>query len=320
MPPIKVFVTGASGFVGEALVYRLLQQKDRLTIAGVRGKSRLKGSCPLVHFDLASTEDLPLLGDVDVIVHAAARVHVMKEASDDPLTAFRAINVDGTLRLARHAAESGVKRFIFVSSIKVNGDSTELNRPFTADDIPAPTDPYGVSKHEAEEGLKNISVETGMDVVIIRPPLVYGPGVKANFLSMLRLLDRGVPMPFGSLANRRSLIALPNLVDLLAICVDHPEARNQTFLASDGEDLSTPMLLKRLAHALGKKARLISVPGWLLLGVARLTGKQAVAHRVCGSLQVDIAKTRRQLGWIPPVSVEQALNQTASDYLEKHRT
>lgn len=319
MPPIKVLVTGASGFVGEALVLRLLQQKNIFPIAGVRGKSRLMGSCTLLHLDLAITGDLPPLSDVDVIVHAAARVHVMDEASDDPLTAFRAINVDGTLRLARHAANSGVKRFVFVSSIKVNGDSTAPNRPFTADDIPSPTDPYGVSKHEAEEGLKRLNLETGMDVVIIRPPLVYGPGVKANFLSMLRWLDKGVPMPFGSLANQRSLIALPNLVDLLAICIDHPEARNQTFLASDGDDVSTPILLKRLAQALGKKARLIPVPVWLLLAVARLMGKQAVAQRVCGSLQVDIDKTRELLGWTPPFSVDQALIQTAGDYLKKHR-
>jgi nucleoside-diphosphate-sugar epimerase len=309
-------VTGASGFVGEALVFRLLVDKKFAPIAAARGATRLLGLCPVVPFDLNDPKVLPALNDVRVVVHAAARVHVMNETATDALAEFRKVNVVGTLRLAKRAAESGVKRFIFISSIKVNGEGTLLGKPFRADDAPAPVDPYGVSKHEAEQALRQLARETDMEVVIIRPPLVYGPGVKANFFSMLRWLNKGVPLPLGAIQNSRSLVAIGNLVDLIVTCIDHPAAASQTFLVSDGEDLSTPQMLRRLASALGKKARLLPLPEWLLTLAASILGKQAVAQRICGSLQVDIGKNREFLGWTPPINVDKAMSQTAGHYLD----
>lgn len=317
MSAIRVVVTGASGFVGEAVVFRLLRDRKFIPVAAVRGSTRLSGLCSVLPLNLDDIEHFPSLAGVQVVVHAAARVHVMNEVSQDPLLAFRQINVEGTLALARHAAAEKVKRFIFISSIKVNGDSTVANKPFKADDVPAPTDPYGVSKHEAEEGLKQIGQETGMEVVIIRPPLVYGPGVKANFMSLMNWLNKGVPLPFGALANQRSLVAIGNLVDLITVCIDHPRAAQQTFLVSDGKELSTTELLRLLAHSLGKTARLLPLPTWMLKGIAAALGRRAVAQRLCGSLQVDISKTHERLGWVPPVNVDQAMLQTACAYLDK---
>jgi len=317
MKASKVVVTGAGGFVGEALIGRLLLDGEFLPIAAARGTTRLADRCPVVSLDLSEPDVMPSLDGVQAVVHAAARVHVMNETATDALAMFRRINVDGTLRLARHAAESGVRRFIFISSIKVNGESTVAGHPFTADSVPAPVDPYGVSKYEAEEGLKKLSIETGMEVVIIRPPLVYGPGVKANFLSMMRWLNKGLPLPLGSIGNRRSLVAIGNLVDLIVTCIEHPAAANQTFLVSDGEDLSTTQLLRYLARALGKKPLLMPVPQWLLTLVASVLGRQAVAQRICGSLQVNIEKNRDVLGWTPPVTVDKAMLQTARYYLDE---
>ncbi|WP_150782868.1 NAD-dependent epimerase/dehydratase family protein, partial [Pseudomonas fluorescens] len=218
----------------EALVFRLLRDKEFTPVATLRTSSRLQGLCPTVSFDLTRANTLPALSDIQVVVHAAARVHVMNEAATGALQEFRRINVQGTMALARHAAASGVKRFIFVSSIKVNGESTQPGRPFTADDLPAPGDPYALSKYEAEEELKRLSCTTGMELVIVRPPLVYGPGVKANFLSMMQWVQRGVPLPLGAIDNKRSLVSIGNLVDLLVTCVDHPAAAGHTFLVSDG--------------------------------------------------------------------------------------
>lgn len=313
----KVLVTGASGFVGEALMFRLLVDKKFTAIAAARGITRLNGLCPVELFDLTSAKALPSLNAVQVVIHTAARVHVMNETAVDALSEFRKVNVQGTLRLAQHAAESGVKRFVFISSIKVNGESTAPGKPFKADDQPNPQDPYGVSKHEAEEALKQLGHDTGMEVVIIRPPLVYGPGVKANFLSMLSWLNKGIPLPLGAIRNRRSLVAIGNLVSFIVTCIDHPAAANQTFLVSDGEDLSTTQLLRRLSTVLGKPARLIPLPEWLLKLAASAMGKQAVVQRICGSLQVDINKNRELLGWTPPVNLDKAMRQTADHYLEK---
>ena len=257
------------------------------------------------------------MGGISTVVHCAARVHVMDDDAADPLREFRRINVDGTLRLATQAAEAGVRRFVFISSIKVNGESTVLGRPFTAQQAPAPIDPYGVSKWEAEQLLRKLSAETAMEVVIIRPVLVYGPGVKANFLNMMRWLYKGVPLPLGAIHNKRSLVALDNLVDLIVTCIDHPKAANQTFLVSDGEDLSTTELLRRMSQALGKRPRLLPVPAWMLETAANVVGKQSIAQRLCGSLQVDISHTRERLGWTPPVSVDAALRKTAQHFLEQ---
>ncbi|WP_454876740.1 UDP-glucose 4-epimerase family protein [Pseudomonas farris] len=314
----KVLVTGASGFVGEALVFRLLVDKKFIPIAAARGATRLHGLCPVVPFDLTHAKVLPALDDVQVVIHAAARVHVMNETAGDALAEFRKVNVEGTLKLAQCAAASGVKRFIFISSIKVNGESTLPGKPFKADDHPNPLDPYGVSKYEAEEALKQLGHDTGMEVVIIRPPLVYGPGVKANFLNMMSWLNRGTPLPLGSIRNQRSLVAIGNLVSLIVTCIDHPSAANQIFLASDGEDLSTTQLLRRLSKGLGKHARLLPLPEWLLKLAASTLGKQAFAQRICGSLQVDISKNRELLGWTPPINMDKAMRQTAGHYLEKH--
>lgn len=262
------------------------------------------------------TDWLGALNGASVVVHAAARVHVMTDTADDPLIEFRRANVGGTLKLARQAASAGVNRFVFVSSIKVNGEQTPFGQRYTSNDAPKPSDPYGISKCEAEDGLRRIATETGMEVVIIRPVLVYGPGVKGNFLSMMRWLHKGIPLPMGALNNLRSFVALDNLVDLIVTCLQHPAAANQTFLVSDGEDLSTTELLKRTAFAMGIEARLIPVPATVIQTGAWLLGKRKIAQRLCGSLQVDIGKTRELLGWTPLVTVDQALKKTAEYFLQ----
>ena len=261
----------------------------------------------------ADTDWSAALQGVEVVLHAAARAHIMRDEALDPLAEYRRVNVAGTLNLARQAAAAGVRRFVFVSSIKVNGESTQPGRPFTADDAPAPEDAYGMSKAEAEAGLWEMARATGMELVIVRPVLVYGPGVKGNLASMMRWVRRGLPLPLGAvIGNRRSLVALDNLVDLLAVCAVHPKAANQVFLASDGEDASTARLLRLMAMAAQRPARLLPVPVALLQWGARLLGKQAVAQRLLGSLQVDIQKNRDVLGWQPPVP-EQAAWQKMKD-------
>lgn len=315
----NVLLTGATGFVGRALVARLLTDNVLLT-AAVRKKATVLGKQAkqvVVPELTAQTEWQSALAGQDVVIHSAARVHVMNDQSADPLAEFRNVNVEGTLNLARQAAAAGVKRFIFISSIKVNGEGTAPGRPYTASDTPVPQDPYGISKMEAEEGLRLIAQETGMGVVIIRPVLVYGPGVKANFRSMMNWMNKGVPLPLGAINNRRSLVSLDNLVDLIVTCIDHPAAANQTFLVSDDEDLSTTEMLRRMARALGKPARLIPVPSaWLESGAA-LLGKRAVAQRLCGSLQVDTSHTRETLNWTPPVSVDEGFRATAAAFLNE---
>lgn len=315
--PHSIFLTGSTGFVGGAVLRRLVVEGSAVTVALRQEPSAMAEGVNVVRFDAFETTSwVQTLSEIDVVIHSAARVHVMSDVEADPLSAFRKVNVDGTLNLARQAAEAGVKRFIFVSSIKVNGEGTPPGHPYTADDVPAPADSYGVSKMEAEQGLHEIASRTGMEVVIIRPVLVYGPGVRANFLNMMRWLDKQVPLPFGSIRNSRSLVALDNLVDLIVASIHHPAAANQTFLVSDGEDLSTTQLLSRMARALGKKPRLLPVPSWLLKAAANLLGKRSLSQRLCGSLQVDITKTRELLQWEPPVSVDVGLKMTAVHYME----
>jgi len=313
---MTVLVTGASGFVGGAVVARLHANGTSVRTASRAPLDLVPGIEQLRVGDLAASTDWgTALRGVDAVVHAAARVHVMHDVAADPLAEFRRVNVAGTVRLAREAARAGVKRFVFVSSIKVSGEGTRPGRPFRADDEPDPVDPYGVSKREAEDELRLVARETGLEVAIVRPVLVYGPGVKGNFHSMMRWLHRGVPLPLGAVHNRRSLVALDNLVDLLVTTLVHPAAANRTFLVSDGEDLSTTELLRRTATALGTRARLLPVPAPLLQGAARVAGRRAVADRLCGNLQVDITPTRELLGWTPSVAIDTALERAARHFL-----
>lgn len=315
----RVLLTGASGFIGTA-VQALLLNDPRYTVHSAYRQVPEVSSARLKIFQVSglepNTDWLVALDGVGVVVHCAARVHVMDELEADPLEAFRRVNVQGTLRLAEQAAQAGVRRFIFLSSIKVNGESTVPGGSFTSDDVPAPLDPYGISKLEAEQALRALSARTGMEVVIIRPVLVYGPGVKANFRSMMAWLSRGVPLPFGTIYNKRSLVALDNLVDLIGTCIDHPSAANQVFLVSDDQDLSTSELLRLMARALGRPARLLPLPVWLMSSAAQLLGKKAISQRLCGSLQVDIKKTKALLDWKPVISVSGALEKTAKYFLE----
>ena len=311
---MAVLVTGANGFVGSAFCSEALARD--LT---VRGVSRSPVDLPMRVENLVvgsfdcNTVWRESLAGCDAVVHLAARAHVMQEAAKDPLAEFRRVNVQGTLNLAWQAATAGVRRFVFISSIGVNGAET-FQRPFTAQDVAAPHSPYAVSKYEAELGLQTLAAETGLEVVIIRPPLVYGPSAPGNFGSLMRWLQRGVPLPLGAIHNQRSLVALDNLVDLIMLCLTHPAAANQTFLVSDGENVSTSELLRRMGQAMGRPARLLPVPeSWLKLAAA-MVGKPDVAQRLCGSLQVDISKTRELLGWVPPVSLDEGLRRAAAGH------
>ncbi len=316
-----ILLTGASGFVGRAVLASLIQSRFVRVALRRSDAAGIPEGVDVFEASLSPDQDwIKALSGVSSVIHCAARVHVMNEEATDPLAEFRRVNVDGTLRLARQAAEAGVKRFVFVSSIKVNGELSQPGQPFTADQIPAPGDPYGISKCEAEVGLRALSEETVMEVVVIRPPLVYGPGVKANFLAMMRWLQRGVPLPLGDVTeNRRSLVYLDNLADLIVTCVDHPAAANQTFLVSDDEDLSTAALLRRMAKALGRPARLIPVPVGLITLGAKLIGRSGIAQRLCGSLQLDIGKTKAMLDWMPPISVDEGLRRTAAHWIESQQ-
>lgn len=309
---MKVLITGASGFVGSKCAENLGNNHAiRLVARAVKDDARNSNSVVIPSIDKNTDWGVHLLG-IEIVIHCAARVHVMQDDAQDPLAAFREVNVEGTVNLARQAAEAGVKHFIFLSSIKVNGEWTSAGSAFSSQDKPNPQDPYAVSKFEAEEALKKVCTETGMEYVIIRPPLVYGPGVKANFRSMLKWLSKGVPLPLGSIKhNKRSLVYLDNLVDLIQVCIEHPAAANQTFLVSDDENVSTVELLQRTSSALGKKVCLLPVPLGLFDLVGKLLGKGDVGQRLSGSLQVDISHTKNTLNWKPPYSMEYGLKQTA---------
>ena len=309
MSPDTILITGASGFIGGAVLAHL-----RDAGRPVRGTARRPAPGLELAPPLDPTADwTPLLAGVDAVVHCAARVHVLRERSPDPLADFRRVNRDGTVLLAQQAAAAGVRRFVFISSIAVNGRTTPPGRSFTAADPPAPEDPYGVSKYEAETALFGIAAATGMEVVILRPPLVHGPGARGNFSTLLRAVKAGVPLPFGAVCdNRRSLVGLSNLVDLIGICIDHPTAGHQVFLAADAESPSTAALLAEVARALGVRSRLIAVPPTWLEAMCRLAGKPVLAQQLLGNLRLDIDKNREVLGWTPPVPLADEMRRTAS--------
>lgn len=309
-----VMVTGANGFVGRMLVTRLAAA-PQFSVRAVARRHTSHWPRHVAPVQAPDLEDRPDyregLQDVFCVIHTAARVHVSAETAEKDLANLRRINVEGTRHLAEQAAAAGVRRLVFVSSIKVNGEKTQPQVPFRASDAPQPQCAYAISKWEAEQALARVAKDTGLEVVVVRPPLVYGPGVKANFRRLMDLVDKGWPLPLAWVDNRRSLVALDNLLDLLIRCVDHPAAAHRTFLVSDGEDLSTPELIRRIAEALGRPPRLYPVPVNILRGIARLTGHLAEVERLTGSLQVDIQFTCESLGWAPPVSTREGLARAA---------
>jgi len=305
----SMLVTGSTGFVGSRLC-EVTTQGGWSVSRAVRHIYGMRDE--VVVGDIGDKTDWSeALKNIKVVIHLAARVHVMNDSVGDPLAEFRKVNTEGTLNLARQAAISGIKRFIFISSIKVNGEMTSADQPFQSNDNYLPTDPYGLSKYEAEKGLLALAKETGMEVVIIRPPLVYGPGVKANFLSMMRWINKGVPLPLGAIHNQRSFVALDNLVGFIIHCIDHPKAANEVFLISDGEDVSTTELLQTIAKVFSKRSLLIPVPAWLMTLAAKLIGKEDMANRLFGSLQVDSSKARDLLGWKPVITMHEQLKKIA---------
>lgn len=314
---MRVLVTGANGFVGQALCSELLRRDCQVVAAVRRGTGLVEGCERRVVGQIGPDTDWSeALRGIDVVVHLAARVHVMREHAADPLAAFRRTNVEGTLRLARAVAQAGIRRFVFPSSVKVLGEASPEG-PFTDNSPPRPQDPYGVSKWEAEQGLAEVAGRSAMEVVILRPPLVYGPGVKGNFLSLLRLVDRGIPLPLGRIGNHRSLLYLGNLVDAISLCLSSPAAADKTFLLCDGEDLSTTNLARRLAAALGRRTALFPLPESLLWITARCVGRRDEATRLLGSLTMDDRRIRAELAWEPPYTVNEGLAQTVAWFRTK---
>lgn len=309
-PPRRVLVTGATGFVGSALCARLAAAGIEV-VPAVRTPSGLPREAAVGNLD-ASTDWRPALAGCDAVVHLAARVHVMDDMAHHPLALYRAINTDATLNLARQAVQAGVKRFVYISSIKVNGEGGDA--PYRETDTPAPEDAYAISKWEAEQGLRRIAEETGLGIVVLRPPLVYGPGVRANFLRLMNTIRRGWPLPLGAIRNRRSLLYLGNFVDAIRLCVEHPAAAGQTFLLDDGEPVSTPELIRAVAHALDRPARLLAVPVKIFRFAGMLLGKRTAVARLTDSLFVDSSAIRSQLGWTPPYTMEQGLDATVAGW------
>lgn len=316
----RVLVTGANGFVGSQLCQMLADDGYKVR-AAYRKPCKDNNLYEQVVVDEIGhrTDWEEALQDVDYVIHLAARVHVMKETSDDPLTKFREVNLYGTTNLARQAAQSGVKRLVYISSIKVNGESTN-NHPFTADDEPSPADPYAISKAEAEAELLDISRQTGLEIAIIRPPLVYGPGVRGNFLRLLALVNRGIPLPLANINNARNMVSLTNMCDLLITCLEHPKAAGNVFLLSDGVSLSTSELIKMIAHAMGIRSRLFPFPLFLLKYMGFLIGQHGTISRLCGSLEVDIEKTQQYLDWIPPQPPDEGIQKAVEWFLENKNT
>ncbi|MEQ1591154.1 MAG: SDR family oxidoreductase [Thiobacillaceae bacterium] len=306
---MRTLVTGASGFVGSALCARL-DTSGFEVVPTVRGKPASAHEIVVGNID-NKTDWTTALAGCEAVVHLAARVHVMDDTARDPLALYRQTNADGTLNLARQAARAGVKRLIFVSSIKVNGEGRDA--PYSESDVPAPEDAYAISKWEAEQGLADIAQQTGLEVVVLRPPLVYGPGVGANFLRLMQTVNRGWPLPLGAIHNRRSLLYLGNFTDAIRLCIEHPAAAGQTFLFDDGQPVSSPDLIRAIARALGRPVRLLAVPVGVLKLAGTLLGKQAAVERLTGSLFVDSSAIRSRLGWVPPYTMQQGLDATVAD-------
>lgn len=314
---MKIVLTGASGFLGKGIM-NTLKVIGRHTVIGITRSTTVGAS--EAGFTISNIDSLTDWTDglqgADVIIHTAARVHIMNDLPLDNLAEYRKVNVDGTINLANQAIKAKVKRFIFISSIKVNGESTTGLPAFTEKDDSYPLDPYGISKMEAEEGLLKISQDTSMEIVIIRPPLVYGPGVKANFFSLMKLANTSIPLPFGAVRNARSMVYVGNLVDFIVKCVDHPAAANQVFLISDGDDVSLSELMRLLRLAMVKSICLIPVPASLFRAVGLIIGKSAVVERLVGSLQIDSSKAQELLNWQPPYTVEQGIKATVDEFLK----
>ncbi|PKO54938.1 MAG: NAD-dependent dehydratase [Betaproteobacteria bacterium HGW-Betaproteobacteria-2] len=314
---MKYLLTGASGFVGRALVERLKLHGDIVVEVGRRQSTGSTGCFYQVNDISVDTDFAEAFDGCDAVIHLAARVHVMHDSVTDPLAAFQAVNLHGTVNLARQAAKAGVRRFVYVSSIKVNGEYTG-SQPFTEADGPQPQDPYAVSKWQAEQALHEIGRETGMEIVIVRPPLVYGSGVKANFYSLLKLVSKRLPLPLGSIRNRRSMIYVGNLTDALITCATHPAAAGQTYLVSDGEAVSTPQLVKAIAVAMHCPDRVFPFPLSVMRFFASLIGKSSAVDRLTQSLEVGSSKIEKELGWRPPYSMQQGLQVTADWFLQSN--
>jgi nucleoside-diphosphate-sugar epimerase len=311
----KILITGATGFVGSHLLQMALTQ-DRKVICPVRNKNAASDvQAPIIDSIGRNTDWQAHLPQVHTVIHCAARVHVMNDTETDPLAAFREVNLYGTLRLAEQAAAAGVSQFIYLSSIKVNGEMTEAEQAFTENDEPQASDPYGISKQEAEAALIELGQRTGMTITIIRPPLVYGKGVAANFLSLLIWVKKQIPLPLGSIHNQRSFVFVKNLCDFILHCVQNPRAFNQVFLISDGRDMSTTELLREAAKALNVRSRLLPFPAGLIRLAANLIGKKNIADRLCQSLRVDSSKARTHMQWNPPYSVQQGLSESAASLI-----
>lgn len=316
---MRFLVTGANGFVGQYLCAELLRQGHTVR-AAVRSASQFSDNIEVIVVGTidGKTNWADALRDVDTVIHLAARVHVMKDTATDPLAEFLKTNLEGSSNLARQAAAAGVKRLVYVSSIKVNGEQTTETQPFTESDKPDPQDAYAISKWQAEQALQRIAQETGLEVVIVRPPLVYGPGVKGNFIRLLATIDKGIPLPLASVRNKRSLIYLGNIVDALIACASHPNAAGKTYLVRDGEDISSPELVRQIGMALGKPARLFPVPIALLRGLGRLFGKSEAVERIAGSLCVNADLISKELGWKPMFTLKQGLQATMLWHRAKH--
>lgn len=317
---MNVLITGATGFVGSRLVDVALDKQYKVSAVRRSEPSPIVDSEQRLQWctgNLSSKFDWSKnLTGIDCVIHCAARVHQMQDDAQDIQAVYDETNFHGTLNLAKQAVEAGVKRFIFLSSIKVNGEKTEAGKPFTPKVFTSPVDPYGLSKYKAEIDLMELAEKTGLEVVIIRPPLVYGPEVKANFQSMMKWVSRSAPLPLGAIHNQRSLVYLDNLVDLIMVCINHPNAANQTFLVSDDYDVSTTQLLKQIKYSSKSYSVLLPIPmSWFNLA-SSLISKPQIAQRLCGSLQVDISETKKQLNWQPPVSWQQGISETVKYYLQ----